>query len=415
LRNPHTLRNVTLGTGLTALFLLVRCSVPERDYTPLGIRENGSGGDSGSGGDGSGGTAAGQAGTGGMPDVGGQGGQAGAMPVAPVPCDPVSEDAGTRDAGADDAGSSDAGSDDAVVEDAGTDDTAADPCECVDGFVRAIDADGDGDGTRACSVAPGLDCDDGDDTVTHNTCGGCSALPSTIGEDCLDCGTYTCEGPDSVVCASKPNPTVVDPDCSCVDAVIVARDTDADGQGSRLCEQNPGSDCNDGDETFVTNACGGCESLPGAVGATCNVCGVYTCSNGTMVCLPPPGAASHRCLTSTTSQACVGNGFWDDAVACGNVCYQGNCEVCAPGTFQCLDLGGGSTQVLTCGADSSSVINWVSYDSCVPGETCNADKGTCTGQLMWPQDRTFDVVPRIERGGLRWHDVLNTASDADYG
>jgi hypothetical protein len=64
---------------------------------------------------------------------------------------------------------------------------------------------------------------------------------------------------------------------------------------------------------------------------------------------------------------------------------------------------------------SSIGIGWGSYDSCVPGETCNPSNGACTGYLMWPRDESFDVVPRLERGGLRWHDVLNTASDSDYG
>jgi hypothetical protein len=206
----------------------------------------------------------------------------------------------------------------------------------------------------------------------------------------------------------------VDPDCVCVDAVIVARDTDSDGQGSRLCEQNPGSDCNDGDGAFVTNACGGCESLPGTVGATCNVCGVYTCSNDTMVCLPPPGAASRRCLTPTTSQACVGNGFWDDAVACDNVCYQGNCETCTPGTFQCVP-NGSSTILYQCVASSSyGIISWASWDDCASTQTCDAAIGKCTGSLFLPRDETFDVVPLL-RPGLRWHDVLNTARDSDYG
>jgi hypothetical protein len=31
-----------------------------------------------------------------------------------------------------------------------------------------------------------------------------------------------------------------------------------------------------------------------------------------------------------------------------------------------------------------------------------------------PKDQTFDVVPLL-RPGLPWHDVLNTASDSDYG
>lgn len=39
--------------------------------------------------------------------------------------------------------------------------------------------------------------------------------------------------------------------------------------------------------------------------------------------------------------------------------------------------------------------------------------GACTGSLLLPRDETFDVAPR-EGGGLPWHDVLNTALDADY-
>jgi hypothetical protein len=37
------------------------------------------------------------------------------------------------------------------------------------------------------------------------------------------------------------------------------------------------------------------------------------------------------------------------------------------------------------------------------------------GYLLLPRDQTFDVLPLLERGGPRWHDVLNTASDSDYG
>lgn len=58
-------------------------------------------------------------------------------------------------------------------------------------------------------------------------------------------------------------------------------------------------------------------------------------------------------------------------------------------------------------------MGWGSNDSCLPGETCNRANGPCTGSLLLPRDETFDVAPR-EGGGLPWHDVLNTAIDADY-
>lgn len=415
MRKSHYLRNVTLGTGLTALFLLVRCSVPERDYTPLGIGDSaGSGGESGSGG--TGGTSAGQAGVGGggaggTGDVGGQGGQTGGPPAVPIPCDPVARDAGSSDAGTDDAGTGTG----TASDDAGTDDGA---CECVDGFIRAVDADGDGDGSRACSLNPGVDCDDGDATVTHNACGGCAALPSAIGEDCLDCGSYVCDGPDTLACASKPSPVVVDPDCRCVDALIVARDTDGDGQGTRLCESNPGSDCNDGDDAFVSNACGGCESLPGTVGAACNQCGVYACNGTSLACVPQGGAAGQRCLDATTRQTCVGTGFWGGDAACANACYDGNCETCLPGTFQCVPFNG-SNLLQQCITDaslgsSSYGVGWGSYASCSLNQTCDATNGMCIGRLLLPRDHSFDVAP-LQRGGLPWHELLNTASDSDYG
>ena len=405
---------VTLGTGLTALFLLVRCSVPERDYSRLGIGDNaGSGGLSGAAGDGSGGTGAGHGGLGGT--AGGSGGQSGSggqpgEPVVPIPCDSGVKDAGVIDAGVTDAGVADAGTDDA-----GAGNDAA--CECVDGFLQAVDADGDGEGSRACTLVPGLECDDGDPGVTHNGCGGCSALPSAIGDACLDCGAYACDGPDALACRSLPGP-VEDPDCRCVDGLITARDTDGDGQGTRLCEANPGTDCNDGDDAFVTNACGGCESLPGTVGAACNECGVYACSGTALACVPSTGSAGQQCLNTTVRQTCIGTGFWGGNVTCANVCYQGNCELCTPGTFQCVDIGGGSTQVQICGnvggsSSSSTTIGWGSYDSCLPGETCNPANGACTGQLLLPRDETFDVAPR--GSGLPWHELLNTALDSDYG
>jgi len=413
----HYLRSLfTLGTSLTALFLLVRCSVPGRDYSPLGIGDNagsgGLGGDDvllGSSGHGGSGGTAGAAGQDGLGDAGGLGGSGGAPPPPPIPCIVVINDAGSEDAGSTDAGT-DAGSSDAGSADAGT---PYEPCACVDGFIQAVDADGDGDGTRACTVAPGLDCDDDNASVTHNSCGGCTVLPNTPGEDCLDCGAYICEGPESVVCATKPAAVVVDPDCRCLDALIVARDTDQDGEGTRLCEQNPGNDCNDGLDTFVTDECGGCnESLPGSVGYACNECGTYTCSGTSLVCTP---STSTRCENGTTvRQKCVGTGFWDYVETCANACYQGNCETCTPGTFQCVTVAPSSTMLYRCNINSSYGILWSSWASCYDGP-CNETTGTCTtGYLMLPRDQTFDVVPLL-RPGLPWHDVLNTASDSDYG
>lgn len=404
--------SVALGTSFTALFLLVHCAVDERDYSRLNI----------------GGTTSRepddflQADAG--PTDASVGGPIGPEPLPPVPCD---MDAGlgqtgggparVNDAGSADAGNTDGGSENTGSESTGSEDAGPrDYCACVDGFLKAVDADNDGVGTRQCSLAPGLDCDDGDATVTHNSCGGCGVLPNAVGEDCLDCGAYVCDGPDTLACASKPGP-VEDPDCRCQDALLVARDIDQDGQGTRLCEANPGIDCNDGDETFTANQCGGCEPLPGAVGDPCNVCGAYVCNGAALVCAPQTGLAGRRCVGGT-SQTCVGTGFWGEDEICANVCFDGtgSCEICIPGNFQCVDPGNGSMQVQLCASSSlAGGITWTSYASCTILQTCNPTNGTCTGSLMWPRDIDFDVVPRLQDGGLRWHEELNTASDSDYG
>lgn len=416
-QNYHYLRGAITLWGLTALFVLVRCSVPERDYSLLNIGDGpGGGGEAGSGGDGSGGSTGGSAGAGGQggwpgeeEDAGSLGGQGGAPPV-PIPCNTESSDAGSEDAGITDAGAEDA----STGEDAGSD-----PCACVEGFIQAVDVDGDGVGTRACSLAPGLDCDDNDGAVTHNSCGGCAVLSNTLGEDCSECGAYVCDGPDAVACASKPGP-VEDPDCRCQNALIVARDTDGDGQGTRLCEYNPGIDCNDGDNAFVTNQCGGCAELPGAVGGGCNECGVWQCNGTALVCVPTTVNNGRQCLNTTIRQTCINDGFWGSNFSCPDACYQGNCETCIPGTYLCGFYTTGDA-VYICDTDaslgsSSYGIGWASFRSC-SGTTprCNPTNGSCTsGQLLLPRDRTFDVAPALP-GGLPWHEILNTANEADYG
>jgi len=329
----------------------------------------------------------------------------------PIPCNPVDEDAGASDAGTD-GGVSDAG-----TQDAGADDSA---CACVNGFIRAVDLDGDGDWSRACSIAPGLDCDDSDPAVTHNSCGGCAVLPHAVGEDCGDCGVYACDGTEAVKCVSKPGP-VEDSDCRCLAGLIVAKDTDGDGAGSKFCEQNPGTDCNDGNGSFITDECGGCnESPPGALGSGCNTCGLLTCNGTAIVCGTNPSAGGH-CRDDKNRQTCNASGFWvDDPSPCPNACYQGSCQLCTPGTFLCGTPNSpfaGDIILYKCletATSSSAGISWYSWDSCTTTTGCNATTGTCTGYLFLPRDRTFDVVPS-QRDGLPWHDILNTASDSEYG
>jgi hypothetical protein len=65
-------------------------------------------------------------------------------------------------------------------------------------------------------------------------------------------------------------------------------------------------------------------------------------------------------------------------------------------------------------SSSYGTISWASWDDCASTQTCDAAIGKCTGSLFLPRDETFDVVPLL-RPTLRWHDVLNTAGDSDYG
>jgi hypothetical protein len=396
---------------------LVRCSVPGRDYSQLGIGDHaGSGGTSGLDGEDVLLGSAGAGGADGLADAGGLGGSGGAPPPPPIPCVVVGNDAGSEDAGSTDAGSTDAGSTDAGSTDAGNPDAGRldEFCACVDGFIQAVDADRDGDGTRACSLAPGLDCDDSDPAVTHNSCGGCGVLPNAVGEDCLDCGAYICGGPDALVCATKPDAVIVDPDCRCSSGLVVARDTDGDGAGTRLCEFNPGIDCNDGDNSYTTNECGGCAELPAAVGAGCNECGVYSCIGTALACVPNP-ATPTQCLTSVTRQSCINDGFWGSNRSCDNGCYYNDCAVCTPGTFRCTFNAAGDG-IEACFDSVSYGINWWPASSGCGGATprCNPVDGSCHSYLLLPRDRTLDLVPS-QREGLPWHHLLNTALDSDYG
>jgi hypothetical protein len=191
--------------------------------------------------------------------------------------------------------------------------------------------------------------------------------------------------------------------------VIAARDTDGDGAGTRLCEANPGNDCYDGDETFITDVCGGCdEAVPGTLGALCNACGVWSCNGAAMVCAPQAGAAGQQCSNASTRETCVGSGFWGNPENCVHGCYSGSCAPCTLNTFQCYD----TDTYQQCVMSTNGGIGWSASVECSPG-TCNPATGQCAGYLL-PRDRDFDVVPLLERG-LPWHDVLNTASDSDYG
>ena len=101
-----------------------------------------------------------------------------------------------------------------------------------------------------------------------NACGGCFALIGEPGTSCSECGTWTCQGSETVSCAETTNecggcgPLVGEPGAPCGDCgVYVCRG------GNLVCE---------GGEL---NVCGGCAPLPGEVGEDCGTCGTWGCGN----------------------------------------------------------------------------------------------------------------------------------------
>jgi hypothetical protein len=203
-----------LRPSLCALFVLVACTKPDRDFSDF---SGGSGGEPGQAGDsGEAGARIGEGGEGGSPDSSGSTGDAGDNGTGST--GRTAGGSGGMPGGGGDAG---AGGE--------TECSTTDPnCECVGGDVVAIDGDGDGHGTIDCAPAPGDDCDDDDYTFQHNECGGCEVnIGGTVGAGCDECGVLACDGTDAVECVvPEPvprqcgNPTTPE---ECIDGFWVAQ------------------------------------------------------------------------------------------------------------------------------------------------------------------------------------------------
>ncbi len=195
----------------------------------------------------------------------------------------------------------------------------------------------------------------------------------------------------------------VDPNCECAGTRIVGRDADGDGARSRACLATPGTDCDDNDDTFQQNACGGCgRTLAGTPGQACGQCGAWACSGQEAVVCNPPSPAPLRC-SGTTRQLCSAGGNWaNHATQCSGsspACLNGNCVQCSPGTYQCIDFGNGDTGVVPCLTNGTWYSSWTvscfgaSGWACssTVGRCCNSTTGACTGMLI-PRDRDL-VIP----------------------
>ena len=216
----------------------------------------------------------------------------------------------------------------------------------------------------------------------------------------------------------------VDPDCDCVEGVVVARDVDKDLEGTKLCEAAPGVDCDDGDAAFVKNECGGCNKvIGGKVGNPCNTCGVFQCQGDSALQCLAPMPTTHQCVDSTV-QVCTPGGNWTNEKTCSGAtpfCVAGACGECKPGTHKCAAGQGNDTLIIKCLPTGFWESSWT---SCYAPKYCPADQSssTCVGMLFHMRDLDFEV-PRLLREapglpalpGLPTQDVLDMAMGFAFG
>ena len=116
-------------------------------------------------------------------------------------------------------------------------------------------------------VCDGLDndCDGTVDNGVDNGCGGCGALPHSLGEQCGDCGVYACSGTDNVACQEAalnncgvcgPNIAGVGQKCVLTGATCPAYECNGDGTGV-TCVDAEGDRDGDG----IPDGCDNCQGI----------------------------------------------------------------------------------------------------------------------------------------------------------
>lgn len=263
-------------------------------------------------------------------------------------------------------------------------------------------------GTGAVGGSAGVGGTTGGSAGTGGTTGGSAgAGGSTGGTGGATCGT-------------------TDPDCECDGPNVVPKDSDNDTHGSKDCAAAPGDDCDDNDNSFFQNACGGCtKNIGGMPGTSCNDCGILQCAglNGTSCQSPSP--APKQCGSGSNVQSCVG-GTWVNSSTCTGskpACHLGACVTCRPGTFKCVSFSNGDTAVVRCDAGT---LSWASSHvvSCYAAQskTCNANTGTCVNGAISARDMELNVPkalgaePSTHRPGSRsTADVLDLATGFEFG
>ncbi|MFA5625087.1 MAG: hypothetical protein WC966_08555 [Bradymonadales bacterium] len=211
-----------------------------------------------------------------------------------------------------------------------------------------------------------------DDKVQHqdlNACGGFEFLSQKVGADCGTCGTWACDGSDSVVCKDDN----VNSCGGCKEFNAHELRGEPCGECGKWKCINPDTIICDGD---VKNACGGCAPMRDKPNQKCGDCGTWICQNeDTLECEGDNVNACGGCtaLTNQPKDACGGCGAYvcdgTDAVKCvdaANACggcgiLDGepgeSCGTCKKGTW-------------TCNANKSEV-------TCV-GDTTPNECGGCT-------------------------------------
>jgi hypothetical protein len=351
-------------TALAAAFVIVlACSPEDRDFSDF-RGETASGGSSGKGGGGSGG--GGSGGESGETSTGGSSGSAGSKASGGS----AGETAGSSGAGGSGAVAGDSG-------DAGASVGGESGRPPGAGGASAGDSGGGGEGNAGGSV-------------------GCS-----------------------------PSDPALDPDCDCVDGIVVARDDDNDGAGRLACADAPGTDCDDDDDSFQQNVCGGCVTpLEGTLGGACNGCGTFSCTSSNAIGCTTPTPPPRRCLSTTTPELCVDTN-WEAQPVCPidtPRCLQGGCVECTPGTFRCEVYEGTADEVIwRCDANGYWEDSWIASCYASSGFHCNATTGTCVTTLTHPRDANFEVIPALGldpleyRHGRSTEDVLDSATGFRFG
>lgn len=229
-----------------------------------------------------------------------------------------------------------------------------------------------------------------------------------------------------------------DPDCRCVEGSLLAKDVDEDGEGTRLCEAAPGLDCDDGDEDFIKNECGGCiKDLGGVLGDACGQCGELKCQGDSALVCRSPSPQPQRCTDANTPQLCI-DGTWvvqSDCSGGAAVCLNGSCVQCNPGA-PANTLAGQEAREYRCDTTSYAPddlvfrcsdggyweSSWIASCYASSAESCNAATGSCvTMGIPHPRDRNFEVVPALLKGiedkgmGRPVIDVFDSLLGSNFG